>query len=123
MPHHDDRGRFTFGSDGGSDAPIVPIARKPRDERPGPRGKQPNIPDPPHKPGQPQPKEPKPGLSGKEGSKDVPSWAQGEKPFVGENGDAFAKRVLDQKYGPGQYDVGPNSEFNKIKKFGDRNFD
>ncbi|MBQ0366444.1 hypothetical protein J9238_07915, partial [Providencia rettgeri] len=65
---------------------------------------------------------PKPGISGKEGAKDVPSWAKGEKPLVGENGNKFAERLLDAKYGKGNYSKGAKSEFNQIKKWGDRAF-
>jgi len=67
-------------------------------------------------------KEPKPNTSGKEGAKDAPSWARGERPYVGENGEKFADRLLGQKYGPGNYPKGPGSEHNKIKKWGDRSF-
>jgi RHS repeat-associated protein len=67
-------------------------------------------------------KVPVPGLSGKEGAKDVPDWAKGNKPQVGEDGKTFAKRLLDEKYGPGEYQKGPGSEFNKIQKWGDRAF-
>jgi RHS repeat-associated protein len=59
-------------------------------------------------------------LSGKEGSSDVPSWAEGKKPSAGESGKDFAKRLMDEKYGAGSYDKGPGSEFNKLKKYGDR---
>ena len=65
----------------------------------------------------------KSGISGKEGAKDVPDWARGQRPFEGENGKKFAKRVLDEKYGPGNYPTGPGSEYNKIKKWGDRSFE
>src|SRR5262245_28027639 len=34
-------------------------------------------------------KKPKAGLSGKEAAKDMPSWAEGQRPFVGEDGKAF----------------------------------
>jgi hypothetical protein len=68
-------------------------------------------------------KMPKAGLSAKEAAKDIPSWAQGERPFVNENGKTFAKRLLDAKYGPGEYPTGPGSEFSKIKKYGDRAFE
>jgi hypothetical protein len=54
---------------------------------------------------QEQYKTPKSGVSGKEGAKDVPSWAKGERPKVG------------------NYDKGPGSEFNKIQKWGDRAFE
>nr|WP_308410209.1 hypothetical protein [Providencia stuartii] len=65
-------------------------------------------------------KVPKLGISGKEGSKEVPRWAKGERPKVGENGNKFAERLLDNKYGKGNYDKGPNAEFNKIRKWSDR---
>jgi RHS repeat-associated protein len=68
-------------------------------------------------------KKPKSGVSGKEGAKDVPSWAKGEKPYSNENGKQFAKRLLDKKYGEGNYEKGPTSEFNKIQKWGDRAFE
>ncbi|MEY0291009.1 hypothetical protein AB7303_19050 [Providencia rettgeri] len=67
-------------------------------------------------------KVPKPGVSGKEGAKGVPSWAKGERPLVGENGNKFAERLLDAKYGKGNYDKGPSTEFNQIRKWGDRSF-
>jgi hypothetical protein len=72
---------------------------------------------------QEQYKTPKSGASGKEGAKDVPSWAKGERPKVNESGKDFAKRLLDKKYGEGNYDKGPGSEFNKIQKWGDRAFE
>jgi hypothetical protein len=53
----------------------------------------------------------------------VPSWAQGERPPTTESGRDFAKRLLDDKYGAGTYPTGPGSEFNKIKKWGDRAFE
>jgi hypothetical protein len=64
----------------------------------------------------------KPGLSGKESASDVPSWSKGQRPYENENGSSFAKRVLDQKYGPGNYPTGPGSEYNKVGKYGDRAF-
>ena len=60
--------------------------------------------------------------SQKERSTDVPSWARGEAPYKNENGKQFAKRLCDAKYGAGNYDTGVNSDYNKIKKWGDRNF-
>ena len=80
---------------------------------------------PPPKAGTPQPqhKNPKSGLSGKEGAKDIPSWAKGERPLVGENGDAFAKRVLDKQFPGKKHETGPDSDYSKLKKFGDRNFE
>ncbi|MBW2740456.1 MAG: hypothetical protein JRE64_16785 [Deltaproteobacteria bacterium] len=58
--------------------------------------------------------------SGKERATDRPDWAKGEKPKPGESGMDFAKRLLDNKYGKDSYKKGPGSEFNKLKKFGDR---
>ena len=60
--------------------------------------------------------------SGKEKANDVPSWAKGNSPYPGESGKDFAKRLMDEKYGEGNYDTGPGSEYNKIKKWGDRGF-
>jgi hypothetical protein len=58
--------------------------------------------------------------SGKEKASDIPSWAEGEKPLPGESGKDFAKRLLDNKFGEGNYPTGPGSEYNKLKKGGDR---
>ncbi|WP_426729825.1 hypothetical protein, partial [Pseudomonas aeruginosa] len=54
--------------------------------------------------------------------KDVPSWAKGDRPYQGESGKDFAKRIMDQKYGKGNWKDGPGSEYNQIKKWGDRSF-
>lgn len=63
----------------------------------------------------------KSGLSGKEGSKDIPSWAQGSGPQGNENGKQYAKRMMDSKYGEGNWS--PSSqEFSQLKKYGDRSF-
>ncbi len=67
-------------------------------------------------------KETIPRLSGKEGAKDAPSWARGQRPYVGENGRDFAKRLMDEQYGRGNWEQDRGDEFNKIKKYGDRNF-
>jgi hypothetical protein len=72
---------------------------------------------------QEQYKKPKSGVSGKEGAKDVPSWARGQRPKIGESGKDFAKRLLDEKYGEGNYEKGAKSEFSKIQKWGDRSFE
>jgi hypothetical protein len=66
-------------------------------------------------------KEPVPRLSGKEGAKDIPSWARGLQPYVGENGRDFAKRAMDQKYGPGKWDEN-GREYKQMQKYRDRNF-
>src|SRR5690242_16067973 len=64
---------------------------------------------------------PRSGISDAEGAKDIPSWARGLRPYVGESGRDFAKRVLDEKYGPGNWDKN-GREFNQLRKFGDRSF-
>lgn len=61
-------------------------------------------------------------MTGKEGATDIPSWAEGEKPRPGENGKDFARRLCDEKYGPGKYGMGPSSEYNKLKKYADRHY-
>ncbi|MES2728431.1 MAG: hypothetical protein V4643_15080 [Bacteroidota bacterium] len=68
-------------------------------------------------------KKPKSNISGKEGAKDVPSWAKGNKPRIGENGDKFARRLLDEKYGKGNYSTKSNTEYSKIAKWGNRAFE
>ena len=60
--------------------------------------------------------------SGQEKGSDIPSWAKGVRPQPGESGKDVAKRLLDDKYGSGNYGTGPGSEYNKIKKFIDRMF-
>lgn len=47
----------------------------------------------------------------------VPSWAEGQRPLPGESAADFAKRLCDQRYGPGNYDTGPGKEYSKIKKW------
>ena len=47
----------------------------------------------------------------------LPSWAEGQRPLPGESASGFAKRLCDQKYGPGNYPTGPGSEYNKILKW------
>jgi hypothetical protein len=53
-------------------------------------------------------KEPVPRLSGKEGAKDVPDWARGNRPYVGERGRDFAKRTMDNQYGKGKWQDNPD---------------
>jgi len=63
------------------------------------------------------------GQSGKEAASNVPSWAKGVPRRVGETPRDYAKRILDDKYGPGRWEgTGPKSEYNIIKKFGQRAF-
>lgn len=71
--------------------------------------------------GEPEFQEPIPRLTGKEGAKDIPSWARGQRPYVGENGRDFAKRLMDEKYGPGKWDRN-EQEYKQLHKHGDRNF-
>lgn len=68
-------------------------------------------------------KKTKESLSPKEAAKDVPSWAKGQRPLTTENGRQFAERLLDDKYGRGNYPTGSGSEFSKNKKGGDRAFE
>jgi RHS repeat-associated protein len=65
----------------------------------------------------------KSGGTGKEKATDIPSWAKGERPRVNEDGKTFARRLLREKYGNDDFDRGPGSEFNKLRKYGDRNFE
>jgi hypothetical protein len=67
-------------------------------------------------------KQVKEGARGKQGATDIPSWAEGERPFEGESGKDFAKRLCDKRFGPGNYNTGPTSDYNKLKKYGDRHF-
>jgi len=74
-------------------------------------------------PGLRRQKIPIPRLSGKEGAKDAPpSWAKGERPYVGESGKDFAKRLMDKKYGPGNWKK-TDPEYRWIQKWGDRSFE
>ena len=63
------------------------------------------------------------GKTGKEAADDVPDWARGFAPYVGEDGKTFAKRLMDEKYGAGNYSTGPKTEYSKIQKWGDRGFE
>ena len=60
--------------------------------------------------------------SGKEKSNDIPSRYRGERPFINESGKEFAKRLCDAVFGEGNYDTGPGSDYNILKKYGDRAF-
>jgi hypothetical protein len=67
------------------------------------------------------------GLSGKEAATDKPSWIDAwpdGRPGVGESGTVFAARMMDKKYGLGNWErVGQQgTEFSQLKKFGDRGF-
>lgn len=64
--------------------------------------------------------------SAKEKATDVPSWARMDpegRPYVGESGRTFATRLMDKRYGKGNWSgTGPGSDFSLLKKFGDRAF-
>ncbi|MBF0293179.1 MAG: RHS repeat-associated core domain-containing protein, partial [Nitrospinae bacterium] len=68
-------------------------------------------------------KTPKEGARGKEGATDVPSWAKGRPPYKGESGREYADRLMDGKYGKGNYGKGRGGEHGKIKKYGDRHWE
>ena len=54
---------------------------------------------------------------------DIPDFAEGHAPRVGESGKDFSKRLLDRWYGNGKWEgTGPGSEFSKVKKWGDTHF-
>ena len=38
-------------------------------------------------------------------------------PHWGEKAKDYARRLMDQKYGKGNWNTGPNSEYNKIVKY------
>jgi hypothetical protein len=56
-----------------------------------------------------------PRLSGKEGAKQIPSWARGNRPYVGENGRGFAECLMDKQYGRGNWNR-TDPEYNQLKK-------
>lgn len=41
---------------------------------------------------------------------------------MNESGKDFAKRLRDAAYGAGNHDTGPRSDYNMLKKYGDRAF-
>jgi hypothetical protein len=131
----DDRGRWDDG--GGFGGKI------PREANPGAGGGQPTReaagkgkfqvapktpPAPQPKKGEIEPKykEPKPGQSGRDAKDDVPDWVrqQKERPGTTEDGNAFAKRMMDWKYPEqvGKHDQGAKSEWSEIKKWADSHF-
>jgi RHS repeat-associated protein len=61
------------------------------------------------------------GQTAKEAAKDIPSFARGEVPKVGETGEEFAMRILKKFDRP--LDRGPATEFSKLKKFAERAFE
>ena len=61
------------------------------------------------------------GQPGKEAAKDIPSFARGEVPTVGETSADFARRILLKNGRP--IEEGAGKEFSKIKKWADRAFE
>ncbi len=93
------------------------------DERPA-RPVPERIVDPTDFPADPGPfKVPVPRSGGKVGATDVDPWVKGLRPRQGESGRAWAERILRLRY-PDRptFDTGPTSEWNQIKKYGDRHF-
>ena len=60
--------------------------------------------------------------TGKEKAIDIPSRFKGERPYINESGKDFAKRLCDEAFGKGNYDTVPKSNYNRLKKYGDRAF-
>ena len=60
--------------------------------------------------------------SKKEKADDPPSWARKEKPRKGENGNQYAKRKMDERYGRGRWTKKGTKarEYSKLKKWADR---
>ena len=58
--------------------------------------------------------------SEKEKASDIPSWAEGASPREGESGRDFADRVYREKGKEPPETKGPRSDWNKLKKYGDR---
>ena len=56
--------------------------------------------------------------SGKESANDYPSWSNFEPPRKDEknNPKKYVSRILDEKYGKGNWKKGADSEYNKILK-------
>jgi hypothetical protein len=54
--------------------------------------------------------------TGKEKSTDYPSWVDQYQREPDEPCHAFAAAALDDKYGAGNWDKGPGSEYNQIVK-------
>ena len=55
--------------------------------------------------------------SGKEKANDTISWVNPNDFDPNESAQQNARRMLDEKYGPGNWDKGADSEFNKIVKW------
>jgi hypothetical protein len=71
-------------------------------------------------------KRPKARQTGAQAKDDIPGWVKGDRyrpPRVGENGNQYAKRLLDHKFGAGKWSEGPGTDFNKIKKWANEHFE
>jgi hypothetical protein len=73
-------------------------------------------------------KKPVSGLSGKEAATDAPSWIDkwpDARPGVNESGTTFAIRMMNRKYGIGNWQRAgqQGTEFSQLKKFADRGFE
>jgi hypothetical protein len=99
------------GGDGGTDAAIQPIVYR-RETRPGD-----DLPTGPSM-------ERIPGQSGKENASGIPSWARGQPRMTGENPKAYSERLMDRRYGAGNWEDNDDrlGERQKIQKFGQRAF-
>jgi hypothetical protein len=66
---------------------------------------------------------PIPRQSGKEGAKNVPSWARGTRPYVDETPVEAATRTMDEQYGKGKWNSpDQRHEFEQLKKNYSRQF-
>jgi hypothetical protein len=60
-------------------------------------------------------------IAGKSGT--AASWAKGRAPYVGETPEEYATRLMDEKYGKGNWKRGgPGDEFSRIQKYGARHW-
>jgi RHS repeat-associated protein len=109
----------------GSDNQTIMVRLGPAGTRTTPLPDDFEVPMPRVKPdASPTPRRTASGKSAAEAAKDVPIWAKGERPLSTETGNDFARRLMDNKYGPGKWKgTGPTSEFSKIRKWGDRGFE
>lgn len=51
------------------------------------------------------------------------SWAKGNRPYKGESGKYFAKRLCDEYFSEGNYSTKWKSDYSRIRKWGDRGFE
>jgi hypothetical protein len=56
-----------------------------------------------------------PRQSGKEGAANGPSWARGKPPGVGEMPEEFGKRLMDERYGRGNWENDPERKAERRK--------